>query len=249
LKIVFKRNGLSGVDSLMQVGVATSAAPTTFSYYPAGTCRINGWNETTINLSALSGSNVAALALKFASETTVNSYEIRIGKIVIYNSGGAAPKPPENIQELNVVSWNGSVSGRVKWDHVAGDHYAYLIYVRLLDGSLVFVGSTPSNYFYFENIAISGDFDSIVVQTVAPDMTASRYSDDAAPSITVTPLTAGAIRLSWPTIAGSVLESSTTLLAPDWQAVTGVTIVELNGTSYLDLSTSSPTRRFFRLRW
>ena len=249
LKIVFKRNGLSGVDSLMQVGVATSTAPTTFTYYPAGTCSINGWNETTINLSAHSGSNVAALALKFASGTTVNSYEIRIGKIVIYNSGGAAPKAPENIQELNVVSWNGSISGRVKWDHVAGDHYAYHIYVRLLDGSLVFAGSTPSNYFYFENIAISGNYDAIVVQTAAPDMTASRYSDDPAPTITVTPLTAGTIRLSWPTIPGSVLESSTTLLAPDWQTVTGVTIVELNGTSYVDLSTSSPTRRFFRLRW
>jgi hypothetical protein len=233
----------------MQVGVATSTAPATFTYYPAGTCSINGWNETTINLSAHSGSNIAALALKFASGTTVNSYEIRIGKIVIYNSGGATPKAPENIQELNVVSWNGSVSGRVKWDHVAGDHYAYQIYVRLLDGSLVFAGSTPSNYFYFENIAISRNYDAIVVQTVAPDMTASRYSDDPAPSITVTPLTASTILLSWPTIAGSVLESSTTLLAPDWQTVTGVTIVELNGTSYVDLSTSSPTRRFFRLRW
>ena len=144
---------------------------------------------------------------------------------------------------------DGSISGRVKWDHVAGDHYAYHIYVRLLDGSLVFAGSTPSNYFYFENIAISGNYDAIVVQTAAPDMTASRYSDDPAPTITVTPLTAGTIRLSWPTIPGSVLESSTTLLAPDWQTVTGVTIVELNGTSYVDLSTSSPTRRFFRLRW
>ncbi|MGL5017987.1 MAG: endo-beta-N-acetylglucosaminidase, partial [Luteolibacter sp.] len=186
LKIVFKRNGLSGVDSLMQVGVATAAAPTTFTYYPAGICSINGWNETTINLSAHAGSNIAALALRFASGTVVNSYEIRIGKIVIYNTGGATPKAPENIQELNVTSWNGSVSGRVKWDHAPGDHYAYQVFIRLLDGSLVFVGSTPSNHFYFENIAIAGGYDSIVVQTVAPDMTVSRFSDDPAPTITVT---------------------------------------------------------------
>lgn len=249
MKIVFKRNGLSGVDSLMQVGVATSGAPTTFTYYPAGNCGINGWNETTINLSGHSGSNIAALALKFASGTTVNSYEIRIGKIVVYNAVGAVPKAPSNIQELNVASWNGLVSGRVKWDHVTGDHYAYHVYVRLTNGSLVFVGSTPSNYFYFENIVIPGDYDAVVVQTVGLDMSASRFSDDPDPTITITPLSTSSVRLSWPTISGSILESSTTLLAPDWQPVIGFSVIELNGTSYVDISTGSPAKSFFRLKW
>lgn len=57
------------------------------------------------------------------------------------------------------------------------------------------------------------------------------------------------LRLSWTTIPGSILESSSTLQAPDWTHVTGLTILEQNGTSYVDISVSSPGKRFFRLRW
>lgn len=177
LKIVFKRNGLSGVDSLMQVGIATAAAPTAFTFYPAGACTIDGWNQTTINLGAHAGTNIVALALRFASGAPANSYEIRIGQITVYDATAPAPEPPANIQPLDVVGWNGVVSGRVKWDHAAGEHYTYHVYVRLTDGSLVFAGSTPSNYFYFENIPISGGYSSVVVQTIGPDATESRLSD------------------------------------------------------------------------
>lgn len=38
LRIVFKRPGLSGVDSHLQVGVSFAAAPTNFTFYPAGPC-------------------------------------------------------------------------------------------------------------------------------------------------------------------------------------------------------------------
>jgi hypothetical protein len=175
LKITFKREGLSGVDSLMQVGVGPLGAP--FVFYPVGACAIDGWNHTTINLSAHAGSTISALALRFNSGTTVDPYEIRIGEIVVYDETAPAPEPPANIQALNVVGWNGVVSGRVKWDHAVGEHYAYNVYVRLTDGSLVFVGSTPSNYFYFENISISGDYSSVVVQTIGLDATESRLSD------------------------------------------------------------------------
>jgi mannosyl-glycoprotein endo-beta-N-acetylglucosaminidase len=177
LKVTFKRAGLSGVDSLMQVGVSTAAAPINFTFYPAGACTIDGWNQTTINLAAHAGTNIAALALRFASGATVNSYEIRIGQIVVYEETAPAPEPPANIQALDVVGWNGVVSGRVKWDHAVGEHSTYHVYVRLTDGSLVFVGSTPNNYFYFENIAISADYSSVVVQTIGPDATESRLSD------------------------------------------------------------------------
>jgi mannosyl-glycoprotein endo-beta-N-acetylglucosaminidase len=199
LKIIFKRNGLSGVDSLMQVGVSTAATPTAFTFYPAGTCAINGWNQTTINLSAHAGTNIAALALKFASGAAVSSYEIRVGEIVVYNASAPVPVPPTNVQAIDVVGWNGLVSGRVKWDHAAGDHYFYNVYVRLTNGSLVFVGSTPANHFYFEDIAISGSYSSVVVQTVGSDTTESRLSDAPAispdltwdASISDAPITAG----------------------------------------------------------
>ena len=94
----------------MQVGVATSTAPTTFTYFPQAPAGLNGSNETTINLSAHAVQCCRACAQVRFQGTTVNSYEIRIGKIIIYDSDEATPKPPENTQELNVVSWNGSVT-------------------------------------------------------------------------------------------------------------------------------------------
>lgn len=249
LKIIYKRNGLSGVDSFMQVGVAMAGTPTNFIYYHAGNCEIDGWNETTIDLSAHAGSKIATVGLKFAAGTTLSSYEIRIGGIAIYDASGPTPKAPSNIQELEVASWSGLVSGRVKWDHAPGEHYAYNVYVRLANGSLVFAGSTPNNYFYFEDIAIPGEYDAVVVQTIGLDMAESRFSDDPDPSIQITRLDATTYRLSWPTLPGSILESSSTLQAPDWTPVTGSTILEQNGTSYVDISVSSPAKRFFRLRW
>ena len=175
LKISYKRDGLSGVDSLMQVGIGTLGSP--FTFYPVGECAIDGWNQATIDLSAHAGNNLTALALRFASNTTVNSYEIRIGEIVVYDETTAEPQPPTNIEPLNVVGWNGLVSGRVKWEHAVGGHEFYHVFVRLTDGSLVFVGSTPNNYFYFENIPISGGYSSVVVRTIGADARESRLSD------------------------------------------------------------------------
>lgn len=175
LKITYKREGLSGVDSLMQVGVGTLGSP--FTFYPVGACAIDGWNQATINLSAHAGNNLTALALRFASGTPVDSYEIRIGEIVVYDETSAAPEPPTNIQPLDVVGWNGLVSGRVKWDHAVGGHEFYHVFVRLTDGSLVSVGSTPSNYFYFDSIPISGEYSAVVVQTIGADTQESRFSD------------------------------------------------------------------------
>jgi mannosyl-glycoprotein endo-beta-N-acetylglucosaminidase len=211
LKIVFKRSGLSGVDSLMQVGVSTTAAPTTFTFYPAGTCAIDGWNQTTINLSAHAGTSIAALALKFSSPVPVSGYEIRVGEIVVYDATATAPAPPTNIQALDVVGWNYLASGRVTWNHSTGDHYGYNVYVRLANGSIVFAGSTVSNYFYFENVPIPADYSSVVVQTIGSDTTESRLSDAAAISPNLTwdastsdaPVTSGSGE--WNTTAGNTI--------------------------------------------
>nr|MCU0792660.1 hypothetical protein [Opitutaceae bacterium] len=169
LKIVFKRPGLSGVDSLMQVGVSFAAAPASFTFYPAGVCTVNGWNETVIDLGAQAGKRIAAIALRFASATPVPAYEIRVGQIAVYNAGAPAPQPPTNIQPLDVVGWNGVASGRVRWDHAPGERQGYHVYLRLADGSLAFAGATVSNWFYFENIAIGANYQSVVVQTIGAD--------------------------------------------------------------------------------
>ena len=54
---------------------------------------------------------------------------------------------------------------------------------RLTNGSLVFVGTTVSNYFYFEKIPITADYSSLTVQTIGLDGTESALSNTA-PTIT-----------------------------------------------------------------
>ena len=180
LKIAFKRPGLSGVDSLMQAGVSFAAAPANFTYYPAGACSVNGWNEAVVDLSAHAGKRIAALALKFASGTAVPSYEIRIGRMAVYDATAPAPEPPSCIEALDVVAWNGTASGRVRWTHAAGPRHGYNVFLRLTDGSLAFAGSTVSNHFYFENIPVSADYSAVVVQTIGADASESRLSDEPA---------------------------------------------------------------------
>ncbi len=181
LRIVFKRPGLSGVDSLMQVGVSFAAAPTSFTFYPAGACAVSGWNETVIDLGPQAGRRIAAIALRFASPAPVPGYEIRVGQIAVYNANAPAPQPPTNIQALHVVGWNGLASGRVRWTHAPGNRQGYHVFLRLADGSLVFVGATVSDHFYFQNIPIAADYVSVVVQTIGADGAESALADSNTP--------------------------------------------------------------------
>jgi len=250
LKIVYKRDGLSNVESFMQVGVSLASSPTTNTFYDVGQCVIDGWNESIIDLSAHTGSTLQTISLKFDAPSTVASYEIRIGQIVVYNASDSAPEKATNVQELNVVNWAGAATGRIKWDHALGERYAYDVYIRLTDGSLVFVGSTPSNHYYFNNIALPGEYDGVVVQTVGLDMSKSFFSDESYPVMQIAPTTGSNIRLTWNTLSGAKLESKANLiLPPDWQEVTGATIENIDGTSAVDLPIEPDSSRFFRLTW
>ena len=184
LKVVFKRPGLSGVDSHLQVGVSFAAAPASFTFYPAGANTVNGWNETVIDLGAEAGKRIAGIALRFASGAPVPNYEIRIGQIAIYNANAPASQPPANIQPIDVVGWNGLANGRVRWDHAPGDRHGYNVYLRLADGSLAYAGTTVSNHFYFQNVPIAADLSAVVVQTIGADARVSPLSDaNTAPTI------------------------------------------------------------------
>ena len=250
LKIVFKREGLANVDAFMDVGISVVGSPTTYTYYDAGNCEIDGWNETVIDLGAQAGARLRTIALRFDSPTTLANYEMRVGQIVVYNESQPFPLQASAIQELDVVGWNGLANGRVAWNHAPGDHYTYDVYVGLADGILVFVGSTPSNYYYFKDIPLPGEYESVVVQTVGPDMRRSLYSDQTYPTPGISRLSQTMVRLSWPTVTGARVQSRGDLLQlPDWQDVPGLTILQDGDTSYVDIFIGSNDRGFFRLAW
>lgn len=250
LKIVFKRPGLSSVDSFMQVGLAFADSPTTNTFYDAGDAQVDGWNETIIDLSAHAGSTIRTISLKFEAPTNVAPYEIRVGQLAIFNSSDPIPEQATNIQELDVVNWAGTTSGRVKWDHAASDHLTYDVYLRLTDGSLVFVGSTPNNYYYFDNIALPKEYAGVVVQTVDPAMNRSLFSDESMPTLEIAPAGGTHMRLTWPTLTGATLETREDLLSPPgWEPMTGLSIQDNDGTSTVEVPLGDEETRFFRLTW
>jgi|GEM_PF-1188737 len=250
LKIVYKREGLSTIDSFMQVGVSLASNPEAYTYYDAGLCEVDGWNESLIDLSVHAGSTLQTISLKFDAPSTIASYEIRIGQLVVYNTSDVTPEKATNVQELDVVNWGGALSGRIKWDHATSEHYSYEVYIRLTDGSLVFAGSTPSNYYYFNNIALPSEYDGVVVQTLGLNMSKSLLSDESIPIMQITPITGTTIRLNWNTLTGARLESNgDLLLPPDWQEVMGATIDYNDGTSSVELPIEPDDTRYFRLSW
>ena len=250
LKVVFKREGLSNVDSFMQVGIALADSPTTNTFYGAGLCEVDGWNESVIDLSAHAGSIIRTISLKFEAPATVAPYAIRIGKLAVYNSADPIPEKATNVQELTVVNWAGATTGRIKWDHAPGEHLTYDVYIRLTNGSLVFVGSTPSNYYYFDNIALPGEYDGVVIQTVGLDMNRSLFSDESMPTLRIAPIEGNHMRLTWPTLTGAILESRIDLFSPPgWEEVTGVSFENVDGTSTVDVPMGQEGSRFFRLTW
>lgn len=250
LKIVFKRHGLSNVDAFMDVGISVVGSPTTYTYYDAGNCVIDGWNQTVIDLGAQAGDRLRTIALRFDSPTPLANYEIRVGQIVVYNESQPFPLQASGIQELDVVGWNGLASGRVAWTPASGDRYTYDVYLKLADDTLVFVGSTPNNYYYFKDIPLPGEYASVVVQTVGPDMRRSLYSDETYPTPSISRINGTTVRLSWPAVTGARVQTRGDLTQPpDWQDIPGLTVQHDGETNYVDILIGSDVRRFFRLAW
>lgn len=251
IKIIYKRDGLSGVDSFMEAGVALASSPTSPIFYDVGNCDVDGWNESIIDLGSLAGSTISALSLRFQAPSTILDYEIRVGMISIYESSVPVPEAPSNVEKMDVTILPGSISGTIKWDPPASTAYSYNVYIRLSNGSLLFAGSTTNSYFYMEEMSLPHDYDSILVQTISPDMRKSPLSDENYPGITPTPSSNGnTIHLSWPSRAGAILEYRTKLATPpDWQELTGVNILDDNGNSSVEIPIDQEETQFFRLRW
>ena len=135
----------------------------------------------------------------------------------------------------------------MRWDHAPGERYYYNVYDRQPNGSLVYLGSTPNNYYFVRNVTERpGEPPAdIVVINVGPDMAPSTLSVDVPVKLTAR-LDAGQIILTWPgTASGYSVQSRPSLTTGAWGAVAS-TIMQSNGVH----STSLPIMNgsfFFRL--
>ncbi len=83
LEVTYKTGQIAATN--MNVLVAFNDNPTVLVPFSLGTSTSSNWNTASINLSAYNGKKIVMLALEFNSATTVNPYQMNIGKIKIFN--------------------------------------------------------------------------------------------------------------------------------------------------------------------
>jgi endo-beta-N-acetylglucosaminidase D len=156
LQVVFKRS-LANTASAMEVGISFTDAPNTYTYFAAGTSVGSGWNTVEFPLSVHAGKTVAAIALRFSSVSAIGGYDLRVGRLAVFDGVPSAPAAPSAV----VIDATGGTSGgfataRVRWTHSPSARYGYNIYKRNPNNSRTWLGSTPNNVFFVPEIARVG---------------------------------------------------------------------------------------------
>ncbi len=171
LQVVFKRS-LANSASAMEVGVAFTDAPTTYTYFSAGTSAGSGWNTAEFSLAAEAGRTVAAIALRFANVSTISGYDLRVGRLAVFDGVPTIPSVPSAVViDATGGTGGGLATARVRWTHSPGARYGYNIYKRNPNNSRTWLGSTPNNVFFVPEIARVGleNSASLEIDTISPE--------------------------------------------------------------------------------
>ncbi len=135
----------------MQAAIAFEDNPSQFTYFPIGNAPSSNWSTTTLNLGAHAGKNIAVIGLRFTSPSTVNNYQMRIGRLAILESNAlAAPPPPTNLHVTRQDAIDADrLAVRLKWTPPAtGEIHHYQIFQRLPNNTRLWLGGTPNNVFF-----------------------------------------------------------------------------------------------------
>lgn len=160
LEIVYK-TGTAGTPSNLEVGVASLTAEGCgpFQYFSAGATATDGWNRVVFDLSGLSGDTVGVIALRFSAAGTVPDYDIRIGRMALYNGAVDVPSPPSAVTILSKDEVDPATATlRLQWTHSPDPVYAYHVYRRNPDSSRTHLGGTANNaYFAYAVRRVGGE--------------------------------------------------------------------------------------------
>ncbi len=160
-RLVYKSNQGTG-PTRMQVALSFEDAPATFTYFNVGSAPATGWNTTTLNLGAHAGKKIAVIGLRFTGSPAISDYQMRIGRIAIYDGAIANPAPPANLRIMRRDALDAdSLAIRLKWDPSAtpGIHH-YRIVQRFPNGTRRWLGGTPNHAFFIpaaRRLASEGD--------------------------------------------------------------------------------------------
>ncbi len=176
IDIAFKTGSISNTN--MKVGLAFENDPSSFTYFDVGNTTSPDWNLKTIDIGSYSGQKIAVVALFFTGGFG-NGYEIKVGRLSIYNGTIDIPNPPTGLYVENKVDEPGFVTLRLRWDHSTSEAYYYNVFRRNQDNSLTYLGGTTNNAYFVPFIKYEqGDSAvSVLVQTIGNEFGESSFAE------------------------------------------------------------------------
>ncbi len=162
----------------MKVGLAFENDPSTLTYFDVGNTTSADWNLKTIDIGSISGQKISVIALFFTGGFG-SGYEIKIGRLSIYNGTIDIPNPPANLFVENKVDETGYVTLRLRWDHSTSESYYYNVFRKNQDNSLTYLGGTANNAYFVPFVKYEqGDSSvSVLVQTVGNEFGESSFAE------------------------------------------------------------------------
>ena len=176
LDIAFKTGSAGSTN--MKVGLAFENDPLTFTYFDVGNTTSSDWNLKTIDIGTFSGQKIAVIALFFTGGFG-SGYEIKVGRLSLYNGTIDIPDPPTNLYVENKFDEPGFVTLRLRWNHSTSEVYYYNVFRRNLDNSLTYLGGTANNAYFVPFVKYEqGDSAvSVLVQTVGNEFGESSFAE------------------------------------------------------------------------
>ncbi|MCR8642526.1 discoidin domain-containing protein [Paenibacillus sp. N1-5-1-14] len=155
--------------SNIQVGLTFADAPNKTVFVDAGTAQSGDWTTKNVSLAEYAGKRITSLSLHFSSTSEVRDYSINIGELSVYNK--AAKQELAAVNKL-VVEETAFVEGiytdaRLTWDKENGDIQHYEVYRVLPSGKKQFLGATPNNAYYVQQMKRDSKENKTTIEVIA----------------------------------------------------------------------------------
>lgn len=175
----------SAGPSRLQAAIAFADAPTRFTTLDLGRTRGGDWERRTLDLSRFAGRTIAQLALRAApGGAPVDGYDVRIGRLAVYDGGVDRPAPPSRVTVLGATDTGVRQTLRLSWrpsPHGSVHHYA--VFRRNPDGTRTFLGATPNTVYFVPRLERVG---AETATTIEVEAVSAEFGRSAAAKTQVT---------------------------------------------------------------
>ncbi|GAA1612762.1 endo-beta-N-acetylglucosaminidase [Actinoplanes couchii] len=190
LSVVVK-NPASGPTHL-SAAVSFTDDPATFHHLALGDTTGTGWETRTIDLSGYAGRTVAQLGVSAQAPATVAGYDIRVGRIALYDGTVDRVAPASDLTVLGATDVSTTRKTlRLTWKASDSPVHHYDVFRRNPDGTRTHLGGTPNDAWFVPRLDRSGTETSTIVEVEAvgteggrstPVSTELTWSDEPIPA-------------------------------------------------------------------